>query len=292
MTTDFRVFQGDGQVPPVPRELHPSPSWRAFAEPGIEDAKCPDAEVRDWARIRDEKVIDLINAGLALRRPLLVTGRPGSGKSTLAKMIAAELSLGEVLWWPITSSSRLREALYEYDAIGRLQDSKKGAEPGTPVEKPDIGRYIRLGPLGTALLPRRRPRVLLVDEIDKSDIDLPNDLLHVFETGQFDIPELLRLPDSAEPVEVMTHDRGVRLNLEMPDRDGLAEIVHKQVPAADDVKVNNLIKRFEERQGDGRYRAIDQLLNAIHLIVGAKLDEESGATLIDEMFRDLGEGTS
>ena len=60
---------------------------------------------------------------------------------------------------------------------------------------PDIGRYIRLGPLGTAFLPSRRPRVLLIDEMDKSDIDLPNNLLHVFEEGGFDIPELARLEE-------------------------------------------------------------------------------------------------
>ena len=68
----------------------------------------------------------------------------------------------------------------------------------------NIGDYIRLGPLGTALLPSKKPRILIVDEIDKSDIDLPNDLLYVFEEGQFDIPELLRIEDVKPSVKVRT----------------------------------------------------------------------------------------
>src|SRR5262249_39410049 len=68
---------------------------------------------------------------------------------------------------------------------------------------PDIGRYLRLGPLGTALLPGSRPRVLLIDEIDKSDIDLPNDLLHVFEEGAYEIAELLRIADKVPQVAVL-----------------------------------------------------------------------------------------
>src|SRR5262249_38762577 len=95
-----------------------------------------------------------------------------------------------VLRWPITTSSRLQDALYMYDAIGRVHDANYSN--GTQREA-DIGRYIRLGPLGTALLPSDKPRVLLIDEIDKSDIDLPSDLLHVFEEGEFTIKELERL---------------------------------------------------------------------------------------------------
>ncbi|MFM6403317.1 MAG: AAA family ATPase, partial [Microcystis sp.] len=91
--------------------------------------------------------------------------------------------------------------LYYYDAIARLQDYQLE-------EKKDIGQYIRLGPLGTALCPRNYPRVLLIDEIDKSDIDLPNDLLNLFEEGRFEITELSRLAKDTEnePIPVQTHD--------------------------------------------------------------------------------------
>jgi MoxR-like ATPase len=157
---------------------------------------------------------------------LLITGRPGSGKTSLAYAIAYELKLGPVLTWPITAKATLEAGLYRYDAIARLQDAqirKQNAEVGKPVgkERP-IGDYIQLGPVGTAFLPTPYPRVLLIDEIDKSNINLPNDLLNLLEEGQFEITELVRLaeeeddrsPDqpqepllqSREPMRVRTAD--------------------------------------------------------------------------------------
>jgi MoxR-like ATPase len=153
-----------------------------------------------------------VNAALYLRRPLLVTGPPGTGKSTLAYAVAYELGLGAVLHWPITSRSTLRQGLYEYDPLSRLyaasqRDGGRGAaadaKAGNSADD-DIGGYIRLGPLGTALLPYDQPRVLLIDEIDKSDIDLPNDLLTIFETGSYEIIELARRAVST--ASVMTAD--------------------------------------------------------------------------------------
>jgi MoxR-like ATPase len=184
---DWRIYHGTG--PDDSRDplaqLPPPPPWRVFQQLDVRRG-------RVYKPGREE--VEAVNAALILRRPLLVTGNPGRGKSSLAYSVAEELKVGPVLRWSINSRSTLADGLYYYDAIARLRDANLEDKNVLPRGiSNDIGRYLRLGPLGTALLPADRPRVLLIDEIDKSDIDLPNDLLHVFEEGQFEIPELQRL---------------------------------------------------------------------------------------------------
>ncbi len=169
------------------------PPWRRFGKQARHDRGATfEPEIGE---------IDRVNAALLLRRPLLVTGSPGTGKTSLTYAVAHELGLEPVLRWSITSRTTLQDGLYRYDAIGRLQDTPSPSVPDSRL--PEISDYLTLGPLGTAFFGRRHqieagktifyPRVLLIDEIDKSDIDLPNDLLHLFEEGEFEIPELARL---------------------------------------------------------------------------------------------------
>jgi MoxR-like ATPase len=206
--TQWREFTGnaEGDSIQADRPFPPPPPWRNFADPDRDSN-------RGKALRPSAQAIKMINIALYLRRPLLITGKPGTGKSSLAYAVTRELGLDPVLHWPINTRSSLQDGLYRYDAIARLRDAQINNQQLGDIQSQmqDIARYIRLGPLGTALLPRTQPRVLLIDEIDKSDIDLPNDLLNVFEEGTFLIPELTRqrvqlMPTTEEPSEpIITH---------------------------------------------------------------------------------------
>jgi MoxR-like ATPase len=299
----------DGEVIPSPA---PWESETVGSRPGIND--------RAKAYLPDDDVVEMVNASLYLRRPLLVTGKPGTGKSTLAYSVARELRLGPVLNWSITSSSRLQDALYQYDAIGRLQEARLAGHESTE----DIGRYIRLGPVGTALLPRERPRVLLIDELDKADVDLPNDLLNIFEEGEFGINELMRLPDEQSTAEVMTADPGgrvaikggrvrchafpfivissngerefpppflrrcLRLNIQQPNADKLAAIVEGHLGKSVRTESNKLIKQFIENRDYGDL-ATDQLLNAIYLVTSGPRASTTRGRMVTQLFNPLGQ---
>ncbi len=161
--------------------------------------------------------IKVIWAARILRRPILITGDPGAGKSSLAYVAAHFLHLGPILRWNINSRSTLARGLYQYDAIARIQKIQElreaGAQEQARLALDQHGDFFRLGPLGTALLPRKVPRVLLIDEIDKSDLDLPNDLLHILEEGRYEIPELVRLGENVRAMVDTADETGSKAEI-------------------------------------------------------------------------------
>lgn len=132
--------------------------------------------------IASSELKDAVNVAIALGRPLLIKGEPGTGKTLLARAIAEGLSM-PLLTWHVKSTTRAQDGLYVYDTVQRLNDSRFGEG-----DVSDIGRYIKMGPMGNAFSSEERV-VLLIDEIDKADMEFPNDLLHELDAMRFRVSE-------------------------------------------------------------------------------------------------------
>jgi len=190
-----------------------------------------------------------VNAAVLLRRPLLVKGEPGTGKTVLAQEIAKALN-APLIEWNVKSTTKAQQGLYEYDAVARLRDGQLGE-----ARVHDIGNYIRKGKLWDAFTNPSLP-VLLIDEIDKADIEFPNDLLqeldrmsfHVYETGE-------TVTAKERPVVVITSNNEKELPdaflrrcffhyIAFPDRDTMQAIVDVHFPGIQKILVNKALDIF------------------------------------------------
>ena len=190
-----------------------------------------------------------VNAATTLRRPLLVKGEPGTGKTVLAQEIATALG-APLIEWNIKSTTKAHQGLYEYDAVARLRDSQLGDE-----RVHDIGNYIKKGKLWEAFTSPTLP-VLLIDEIDKADIEFPNDLLQELDRMEFHVYETGETVKAAErPVVVITSNNEKELPdaflrrcffhyIAFPDRATMERIVEVHFPGIQRILVGKALDIF------------------------------------------------
>ena len=221
-----------------------------------------------------------VNAAIALERPLLVKGEPGTGKSVLAIEVAKALG-APMLEWHVKSTTKAQQGLYEYDAVSRLRDSQLGDE-----RVKDIRNYIKRGKLWDAFVSDERP-VLLIDEIDKADIEFPNDLLleldrmefYVYETGE-------TVKARRRPIVIITSNNEKELPdaflrrcffhyIRFPDADTLTRIVEVHYPGIKQALIRNALTQFyeiRETPGLRKKPSTSEALDWIRLLVAEDVD--------------------
>jgi len=224
-----------------------------------------------------------VNAALTLERPLLIKGEPGTGKTVLAEEVSKALDM-ELITWHIKSTTKAQQGLYEYDAITRLRDSQLGDE-----RVKDVKNYINKGKLWEAFQQDKRV-VLLIDEIDKADIEFPNDLLqeldrmefYVYETGE-------TIKAEQRPLVIITSNNEKELPdaflrrcffhyISFPDADTMSQIVNVHYPDIKDRLVKSALSSFYEVRdmpGLKKKPSTSELLDWLKLLMNEDIDPET-----------------
>ncbi len=224
-----------------------------------------------------------VNAAITLEKPLLIKGEPGTGKTVLAEEIATSLGT-DLLEWNIKSTTKAQQGLYEYDAVARLRDSQLGDD-----KVHDISNYIKKGKLWEAFTYKTRP-VLLIDEIDKADIEFPNDLLHELDRMQFHVYETGEtIVAKQRPIILITSNNEKDLPdaflrrcffhyIQFPDEQTMKKIVDVHFPDIKSRLVANALKRFyavRDVPGLKKKPSTSELLDWLKLLMVEDIDPET-----------------
>jgi MoxR-like ATPase len=225
------------------------------------------------------ELMQAVNAAVMLQRPLLIKGEPGTGKTLLAEEIAAAFN-APLITWHVKSTTKAQHGLYEYDAVSRLRDSQLGE-----ARVHDIGNYIRRGKLWEAFDSDQRA-VLLIDEIDKADIEFPNDLLHELDRMAFDVHETGQTVSARQrPIILITSNNEKELPdaflrrcffhyISFPDADTLRKIVDVHFPDIDQQLVGRALRAFFELRevpGLKKKPSTSELIDWLRLLMADEL---------------------
>ncbi|WP_346914364.1 MoxR family ATPase [uncultured Roseibium sp.] len=224
-----------------------------------------------------------VNAAVALQRPLLVKGEPGTGKTVLAQQVAQALG-APLIEWHVKSTTKAQQGLYEYDAVSRLRDSQLGDE-----RVKDINNYIRKGKLWEAFTAPVRP-VLLIDEIDKADIEFPNDLLLELDRMEFFVYETGEIVKASQrPIVIITSNNEKDLPdaflrrcffhfIKFPDRETMTEIVEVHFPGLKQRLLREALTLFYDVRdvpGLKKKPSTSELIDWIKLLLNEDVDPET-----------------
>jgi MoxR-like ATPase len=224
-----------------------------------------------------------VNAAIRLQRPLLIKGEPGTGKTLLAEEVAAALGL-PLIQWHIKSTTKAQQGLYEYDAVSRLRDSQMG-----DARVQDIDHYIVRGPLWQAFT-ADAPCVVLIDEIDKADIEFPNDLLRELDRMEFYVYETRQLVKARQrPIVFITSNNEKELPdaflrrcffhyIKFPDRDTMQRIVDVHFPELREQLLRQALEVFfglREVAGIKKKPSTSELIDWLKLLAAEEIPAES-----------------
>ena len=232
--------------------------------------------------IATDELIEAVNASITLEKPLLIKGEPGTGKTKLAEEIALKFDT-KLIKWNIKSTTKAHQGLYEYDAVSRLRDSQLGN-----VKVNDVANYIKKGVIWNSFISKKRP-VLLIDEIDKADIEFPNDLLQELDTMEFFVYETGEFIKAKQrPIVIITSNNEKDLPdaflrrcffhyINFPDVNTLEQIVKVHYPNIKKNLVNASINSFlsvRDTVGIKKKPSTSELLDWLKLILADDIDAQ------------------